>query len=109
MTQKAFEKPFCTVRTLSHVLALCKHYKKTIYDYILQCDWVPLYSVVGQSSYTLFTRLSPVFHGRGWLTRLNMTYTLWKQARLTIPKGCEVAADAATVTGQQKVSCIKDQ
>ena len=45
----------------------------------------------------------------GWLTRLNMTCTLWKQARLTIPKGCEVAADAATVTGQQKVSCIKDQ
>ena len=47
-----------------------------------------------------------------WLTRLKhdlYTYTLWKQLWLTIPKGCEVTADAGTVTGHQKVSCIKDQ
>ena len=49
-------------------------------------------------AHTLCSPDSPVFHGRGWLTRLNMTCTLWKQARLTIPKDCEVASDVAQVS-----------
>jgi len=60
-------------------------------------------------AYTLCSPDSLLFfmHDGGWLTRLNMTCTLWKQVwRHT--KGCE--ATAATVTGHQKVtSCSKEQ
>jgi len=79
---KSFTTPAFSYK---EVLALLQRYQdqQTVSKHrvAIYCNVIGshLYSVVGQGSYTLFTRHSPVFHGGGWLTRLNMTCTLWKQ------------------------------